>query len=154
MNSCKENKQLSHGTFLDFTPNNEYKDPLQKATKRLFKNNQSSLSDFKTFQMFDNENKESTLHSRSRTKSSINLKANDIKPQEKKQSNLTQEVKLFAPNDPSLNTTSRKDFKYSVRNNMESHSYLNDLSKKIYLISLIFFIFLGMRSSSTSFFGK
>jgi hypothetical protein len=79
--------------------------------------------------MFDNDNKESTLHNRSRIKSSNNLQG-EIYPQEKKSTNNnnTHGVKLFAPNDPSLNTVSKKDLKYSSRNNMESHSYLNDLS--------------------------
>jgi hypothetical protein len=129
---------MSHGTFLDFTPNNEYKEPLEKKTKRLYKNNQSTLSDFKTFQMFDNENKVSSLHDRTRMKSTNNLQA-EIITQEKQQNNNnhTCEVRLLKPSDPSLNSTNKKDLKYSSRNNMESHSYLNDLSN---LIILLFFI--------------
>jgi hypothetical protein len=124
-----EPKQFVHQTFLDFTKDEDYKNPLQKS-KKLFKNNQSNLSDFKTFQMFDNDGKESILHSRIRTKSLVNL-SNNFKPDSQSNRNvvLEKELRLLNPSDPLLNSTSRKELKYSSRNNMESHSYLNDLSK-------------------------
>lgn len=78
--------------------------------------------------MFDNDNKISGLHDRSRMKSN-NLQGDT--PQTQPQQEKKQEVRLLTPNDPSLNGAGLKNLKFSSRNNMESHSYLNDLSNFI-----------------------
>lgn len=49
----EEQKDLCHSTFLDFTVNKEYSDPLAKITKRLYVNNPSLLSDKRIFHWFD-----------------------------------------------------------------------------------------------------
>jgi hypothetical protein len=65
-NFREEQKDLSHSTFLDFTINKEYKDPIAKITKRLFVNNSSLLSDKRIFNWydFDDTKKDQTLKGR------------------------------------------------------------------------------------------
>lgn len=68
-------KDYNHSTFLDFTPNTEYKEPLAKMTKRLYANNQSFLSDKRNFYWFDcdDSNSNQKILGHYRNNSSLNL---------------------------------------------------------------------------------
>ncbi len=72
-------KDHSHSTFLDFTPNTEYKEPLAKMTKRLYANNQSFLSDKRNFYWFDcdDSNSDKKLAGHYRNNSSLNQVTNN-----------------------------------------------------------------------------
>lgn len=75
MKNSEGPKDLSHATFLDFTPNTEYKEPLAKKTKRLYANNQSFLSDKTNFYWFgcDDSNINQKMLGHYRNNSSLNL---------------------------------------------------------------------------------